>query len=34
MSDVTNCVATLKKVVQDLRTSGSAQLQMANPSVR
>ncbi|KAF4623751.1 hypothetical protein D9613_001795 [Agrocybe pediades] len=34
MSDVTNCVATLKKVVQDMRASGSAQLQMANPSVR
>lgn len=33
MSDVTNCVTSLKKVVQDLRASGSTdgQLQMANP---
>ena len=36
MSDVTNCVTSLKKVVQDLRASGSAdgQLQMANPVAR
>ena len=36
MSDVTNCVTSLKKVVQDLRASGSTdgQLQMANPVAR
>ncbi|CAA7265812.1 unnamed protein product [Cyclocybe aegerita] len=35
-TDVTNCVASLKKVVQDLRSSGAldGQLQMANPSAR
>ncbi|KDR84977.1 hypothetical protein GALMADRAFT_131737 [Galerina marginata CBS 339.88] len=35
-TDVTNCVATLKKVVQDLRASGSlnGQLLMPNPTVR
>ena len=36
MSDVTNCVTSLMKVVQDLRASGSTdgQLQMANPVAR
>jgi meiotic recombination protein REC8 len=36
MSDVTNCVTSLKKIVQDLRASGSTdgQLQMANPVAR
>ncbi|KAF8974045.1 hypothetical protein BDZ97DRAFT_1912480 [Flammula alnicola] len=36
MTDVTNCVTSLKKVVQDLRSSDAldAQLQMANPVAR
>ncbi|KAF9526495.1 Rec8 like protein-domain-containing protein [Crepidotus variabilis] len=36
MTDVTNCVTTLKKVVQDLHATGAsdAQLQMANPVAR
>ena len=36
MSDVSNCVTSLKKVVQELRASGSTdgQLQMANPVAR
>jgi hypothetical protein len=36
MSDVTNCVSSLKKVVQDLRSIAAqeGQLQMANPIAR
>uniref|UniRef100_A0A8H7Y7W3 Rad21/Rec8-like protein N-terminal domain-containing protein n=1 Tax=Psilocybe cubensis TaxID=181762 RepID=A0A8H7Y7W3_PSICU len=34
LNDVTICVATLKKVVQELRSSGNVQLQMVNPTVR
>ena len=36
LTDVTNCVTSLKKVVQDLRSAAAqdGQLQMANPVAR
>ena len=33
-SDVNTCVASLKKAVDELRTLGEAQLQMAQPTFR
>lgn len=36
LTDVTNCVSSLKKVVEDMRSIGAqeGQLQMANPTAR
>lgn len=36
MTDVANCVTSLRKVVQDMRSSGAldGQIQMANPVAR